>query len=255
MIGVYDSGVGGLSVWKELYGLMPAEDFIYFADNAHCPYGDKPVEYIRDRARRVTSFFVDKGVEIVVVACNTATAAAIDLLRSEFSIPFVGMEPAIKPAALATKSGVVGILATTNTFKGSIYRHTREEFASDIKVIEVVGHGLVEAVESSIIPYGLLERYVGEIVGEGADVIVLGCTHFPFLQDQIQKIAGNDVLVINPAPAVARHTAKLLGYEGGSSSSSVGKNLFYSSGSADSLKGVLKNIYPFTPDLFHAELE
>lgn len=247
--------MGGLSVWKELYRLMPAEDFIYFADNAHCPYGDKPVEYIRDRARCVTSFFIDKGAEIVVVACNTATAAAIDLLRSEFSIPFVGMEPAIKPAALATKSGVVGILATANTFKGSIYRHTREEFASDIKVIEVVGHGLVEAVESSRIPYGLLERYVGEIVGEGADVIVLGCTHFPFLQDEIQKIAGDDVLVINPAPAVARHTARLLGYEGGSSSSSVGKNLFYSSGSADSLKSVLKNLYPFTPDLFHAELK
>lgn len=255
MIGVYDSGVGGLSVWKELYELMPAEDFVYFADNAHCPYGDKPVEYIRDRARRVTSFFLDKGADIVVVACNTATAAAIDILRSEFSVPFVGMEPAIKPAAMATESGVVGILATANTFRGSIYRHTREEFASDIKVIEVVGHGLVEAVESSRIPYGLLEHYVGEIVGQGADVIVLGCTHFPFLQEQIQKIAGDDVLIINPAPAVARHTANLLGYENKIFSSSVGKNIFYSSGPADSLKSVLGNLCSFEPDLFHAELE
>ena len=120
MIGVYDSGIGGLSVWKELRALMPQQDYVYVADSAHCPYGEKSPEHITDRARAVTEFLIGRGAEAVVVACNTATAAAISYLRGHYPIPFVGMEPAVKPAALASRTGVVGVLATANTFKGSL---------------------------------------------------------------------------------------------------------------------------------------
>jgi glutamate racemase len=143
MIGVYDSGVGGLSVWKELISLMPEKGYIYVADTAHCPYGEKPIDYIIERADKVSSFLISQGAKMVVVACNTATAAAINFLRTKYPIPFVGMEPAVKPAAIISKSGVVGVLATANTFKGRLYRDTVMKYCSKTKVIEVVGKGLV----------------------------------------------------------------------------------------------------------------
>lgn len=210
MVGVYDSGIGGLSVWKELRALMPGQDYVYVADSAHCPYGDKSPEYITDRACAVVRFLADRGAEAVVVACNTATAAAISFLRSHFTVPFVGMEPAVKPAALASRTGVVGVLATANTFKGSLYRDTVMKYASGLRIIEKVGWGLVEAVEKGEVPSELVERYVSEMTGEGADVIVLGCTHFPFLQAEIARAAGPGVRIINPAPAVARQTRRVL---------------------------------------------
>ena len=144
MIGVFDSGCGGLSVLKEIIKLLPDEKYIYLADNAHCPYGEKTKEYITDRCREITSLLMTKGAEIIVVACNTATAAAISTLRSEFPIKFIGMEPAVKPAALGTKSGVIGVLATAGTLKGSKYLATKSNYEDGCKIVEHVGEGFVE---------------------------------------------------------------------------------------------------------------
>ena len=185
MIGVYDSGVGGLSVWRELVKLMPDEDYVYFSDAAYCPYGPKDPAFIVERASAVTDFFLEKGCELIVVACNTATAAAISHLRAHYSIPFVGMEPAIKPAILRSRSGVVGVLATAGTFKGKLYLSTLARFAGDVKVIERVGEGLVETVEKGILDgpevEALVRRCIDPMLEAGADHIVLGCTHYPFL--------------------------------------------------------------------------
>lgn len=251
MTGVYDSGIGGLSVWKELVAQMPEQDYVYVADSAHCPYGDKSVDYIIERASSVVRFLTEQGAEAVVVACNTATAAAISYLRSHFSIPFVGMEPAVKPAALASRTGVVGVLATANTFKGTLYRDTVMRYASDIRIVEVVGKGLVEAVERGEVPEELIRRYVGQMKEEGADVIVLGCTHFPFLEEAIARAAGPSVRIINPAPAVARQTRRVEeslphGLSG------TGRREFYSTGSTAVLRRTAMMLDPsLTPDHFH----
>ena len=215
MTGVYDSGVGGLSVWRELVKLMPDEDYVYYSDAAHCPYGPKDPSYVIERACAVTDFLIEKGCSLVVVACNTATAAAISYLRSHYDIPFVGMEPAIKPAILRSRSGVVGVLATAGTFKGKLYLSTLARFSGEVKVIERVGEGLVETVEKGILDgpevEALVHRCIDPMLEAGADHIVLGCTHYPFLQPVIERIAGEAVIVVNPAPAVARQAQRLLG--------------------------------------------
>lgn len=214
MIGVYDSGEGGKSVLRELVKLMPGEDFIYFGDSAYCPYGPKSPDFIIRRACTVTDFLIARGCEMIVVACNTATAAAISYLRSHYSIPFVGMEPAIKPAVLCSKSGVVGVLATAGTFKGKLYLDTLARFSGNVKVIERVGEGLVETVEKGILDgpevEALIHRCIDPMLAEGADHIVLGCTHYPFLQPVIERLAGPGVTVVNPAPAVARQALRIL---------------------------------------------
>lgn len=254
MIGVYDSGIGGLSVWKELIALMPEQSYVYVADSAHCPYGAKSPDYIIDRARAVVRFLISEGAEAVVVACNTATAAAISYLRSHFTIPFVGMEPAVKPAALASKTGVVGVLATANTFKGSLYRDTVMRYASGIRIVEEVGWGLVEAVEKGEVPSELIRQYVTEMTEQGADVIVLGCTHFPFLQEEIARVAGPSVRIINPAPAVARQTARVAASHAVSSAAAgaVPVMEFFSTADPALLQRAAMAIDPaLTPDHFH----
>lgn len=214
MIGVYDSGIGGLSVLKELIKLMPGEDFTYFSDDAYCPYGPKDPELIRERASVITQELINDGAEMIVVACNTATAAAISMLRERYPIPFVGMEPAVKPAALNSRTGVVGVLATAGTFKGSLYHTTLEKLPASVQVIECVGEGLVETVEKGILDgpqvESLIHKCIDPILAAKADHIVLGCTHYPFLKPVIERIAGPAVTVINPAPAVARQAEKLL---------------------------------------------
>ena len=164
MIGLFDSGVGGLSVWREMVKVLPNERYLYVSDSGHCPYGPKSKEEIIARAVAITDFLISHGAEIIVVACNTATAAAIEYLRRHYSIPFVGMEPAVKPAALSTRTGVIGVLATKGTFKGELYLRTLHKFASNAKVIEQVGEGLVELVESGDINSDnarqLISRYV-----------------------------------------------------------------------------------------------
>ncbi len=215
MIGIFDSGSGGMSVFKEIVRLLPEEKYVYFSDNAHCPYGEKTAAYIQDRARHIAALLIGKGCRIIVVACNTATAAAIRTLREEFpETPFIGMEPAVKPAALGTKTGVIGVLATAGTLKGSKYLNTRGLYQDDVRIVEHVGEGFVELVEKGIFSGPEAEETVGKslrpLLEEGADTIVLGCTHYPFLRDTIQSIAGDDVRIIDPAPAVARQTRKIM---------------------------------------------
>lgn len=216
MIGIFDSGAGGLSVWKELLAVAPGERYFYISDNANCPYGPKSKEFVLGRATAISDYLISQGAEIIVVACNTATAAAIDSLRSRYDIPFVGMEPAVKPAAIETKSGVIGVLATRGTFNGRLYINTSEKFARsrDVKIIETVGDGLVELVEEGRTDTpeaeALVRKYIEPMVEAGADHIVLGCTHYPFLSGLIEKIAGESVKILNPAPAVAAHAIKVL---------------------------------------------
>lgn len=213
MIAIFDSGVGGLSVFREIYCLLPGEEYVYYCDNANCPYGDKPKEFIEKRAMEISSKLISMGAEIIVVACNTATAAAIDALRARFDIPFIGMEPAIKPAISHTESGVVGVLATAGTFRGELYRHTSSKYKGQTSIIERVGKGLVELVESGDTSSDTAREMVMECIRPmlqaGADQIVLGCTHYPFLETLIRECAPG-VEIINPAPAVARHTVEVL---------------------------------------------
>ena len=214
-IGIFDSGSGGLSVYRELVKLLPQERYLFFADNAHCPYGEKSAQYIQGRARYITEYFLDKAVDIIVVACNTATAAAIATLREEYPpVPFIGMEPAVKPAALGTRTGVIGVLATAGTLKGSKYLNTRGRFQDNVRIVEHVGLGFVELVENGILDGPEAESTVRAslqpLLDAGADKIVLGCTHYPFLRPVIERIAGPGVEVIDPAPAVARQTLKVM---------------------------------------------
>ena len=177
MIGIFDSGIGGLSVFREIKKILPEEKYIYYSDNAHCPYGEKSKEYIIDRARSITDFLIEQGADIIVVACNTATAAAIKTLREEYSIPFIGMEPAIKPAAAMTKTGIVGVLATAGTLKAEKYRDTKGRHAEDVTVVEHIGKGFVELVESGLTTGQKAEAVVAEslepLLDAGADTIVL----------------------------------------------------------------------------------
>ena len=224
MIGIFDSGIGGLSVFREIRKLLPEQGYIYYSDSAHCPYGEKSKEYIIDRARSITRRLMGMGVEIVVVACNTATAAAISTLRKEFPIKFIGMEPAIKPAAALTKTGVVGVLATAGTLKADKYLDTREKWAQSITVVEHIGEGFVELVEkgqtSGAEAEAVVQNSLVPLLEAGADTIVLGCTHYPFLADTIKKVAaahgadGNSFHLIDPAPAVARHLLEVMEAEG-----------------------------------------
>lgn len=203
---------------KEIRKVLPSGHFIYYADNAHCPYGEKSQDYIRDRARAVTRLLLDKGAELIVVACNTATGAAIAALREEFDVPFVGMEPAVKPAALGTRSGVIGVLATAGTLRASKYLDTKGRFQDDVTIVEHVGEGFVELVEKGILDGPEAEVVVAHslrpLLDAGADIIVLGCTHYPFLMAPIRRIAGPEVRIIDPAPAVARQVVNVLEREG-----------------------------------------
>lgn len=213
-IGIMDSGVGGLSVLREILKVLPQERYVYFSDNAWCPYGEKSPEFIRERCRHITDLMLSKGASAMVVACNTATAAAIQTLRSEYEIPFVGMEPAVKPAVLGTRSGVIGVLATAGTLKGSKYLNTKGRFQDAVKIVEHIGQGFVELVESGKLTGPHAEEVVGKslepLLAAGADTIVLGCTHYPFLLETLRKVAGPGINFIDPAPAVARRLVEVL---------------------------------------------
>lgn len=245
MIGIFDSGVGGLSVFREIVRILPEEKYIYWSDNAHCPYGEKSRDYIIDRARAVTSFLIEQGADIIVVACNTATAAAISTLREEFPIPFIGMEPAVKPAAQATRSGVVGVLATAGTLKATKYIDTRAKWAHDVKIVEHIGQGFVELVEkgstSGPEAESIVEKSVRPLVEAGADTIVLGCTHYPFLADTIRKVAGTPVTLVDPAPAVAKHLMEVMQENGLIRKDGFSMSL-HSSGEPETLKKTYDNL-------------
>lgn len=214
-IGIFDSGCGGLSVLKELLRILPGERYIYYSDAANCPYGEKSTEFITNRSRSISAELLQQGADIIVVACNTATAAAIKTLRAERpDVPFVGMEPAVKPAAADTASGVVGVLATKSTLHAEKYHQTRDRYTENVKIVEQAGEGFVELVENGEFEgekvEATVEHSLRPLLDQGADVIVLGCTHYPFLLPVMQKIAGPEVEFIDPAPAVAKRVLSIL---------------------------------------------
>lgn len=243
-IGVFDSGVGGLSVLSELLRELPHESFIYFSDSANCPYGPKSPKKVTELTDRITRFLVEKECKIIVIACNTATAAAIDYLRETFAVPFVGMEPAIKPASLNSKTKSIGVLATAGTFKGRLYIETSKKYASDVNVCYQVGEGLVELVESGVLQSKkaeiLLRKYVEPMLDCNIDHLVLGCTHYPFLIPILKKILPPGVTIIDPAPAVARQTRNILTEQGLLCDKQTPPTLsVHSSGSTDILKKLM----------------
>lgn len=219
-IGIFDSGMGGLSVWREIKAALPCESLLYYADAANCPYGDRDHDEIRGYVEAAVEQMLGRGVKMIVVACNTATAAAIKYLREKYSdIPFVGMEPAVKPAALATKSGVIAVLATRSSLEGGHFRRTSAEFADKVKILPAVGEGWVQIVEDDRenTPEALeaVRRVVEPLVEQNADQIVLGCTHYPFLRKAIkQVVGGRDVQLVDSASAIVRRVKDMLGQNG-----------------------------------------
>lgn len=215
-IGVYDSGVGGLSVWRVLHSKLPEESLVYLGDGKNCPYGSRSVDEVRGFADEAVRRLTDEGCKMIVVACNTATAAAIEYLRSKYaSLPIVGMEPAVKPACLNTRTGVVGVLATERSLAGDMFQHTAQRYAQGVEVITAVGRNFVELVEADKERSAEAEHAVREVLDEmiekGVDQIVLGCTHYPFLLPVIERVVvGRGVTILDPAPAVARRVAELL---------------------------------------------
>ncbi len=258
-IAVFDSGVGGLSVVKEIKGLIPGYPMLYFADNAYAPYGFRTKEEIIERTVKISSFLINKGAAVIVVACNTATAAAVSTLRERFSIPFVGMEPAVKPAAALSKTGVIGVLATRGTLAGELYNSTLERYALGVKIIEKEGKGLAQLVEDGQIDHPeterLLREYLEPMIAAGADHIVLGCTHYPFLIPAIKKVLASfnlpetRVTIVDPAHAVAKQLVRIvkeldIPIETGSATNP----LFFSTGQNAVLKSFARSIYYDIPD-------
>ena len=235
-IGIFDSGVGGLSVLRAIRRQMPSQPVIYFADQDHVPYGLRSLEEVRAFSEAITRFLLDQGTSLIVVACNTASAAALHFLRGVFpGVPFIGMEPAIKPAAETTRSGVVGVLATPATFQGSLYASVVERFAQGVTILQDTCPGLVAEIErgclSGLETHAILEHALLPMLAQGIDTVVMGCTHYPFVIPLIAEIAGPGVRVIDPAPAVARQTGRLLAQHGWlAKGSDLGPARFISSG-------------------------
>lgn len=213
-IGVMDSGVGGISVLKHIHTLLPNESLFYFADSAHAPYGNKTPEEIKARCFAVADVLIEKQIKALVVACNTATAAAIDDMRKKYNLPIIGMEPAVKPAASATKNGIVGVLATTGTLKSAQFAALLESYGRNVKVVTQACVGLVECIERGELEAAetraLVAQYCQPLLDEGADTIVLGCTHYPFVKPTIQDIVGSHITLIDTGAAVAKQLKRQL---------------------------------------------
>ena len=247
-IGVFDSGVGGLTVLRAIRRELPAENAIYFADQAHVPYGGRQIAEIQDYSERITAFLLQHGCKLIVVACNTASAAALKYLRDRFAgVPFVGMEPAVKPAVARTKTGKIGVLATPATFQGELYASIVGRFAAGITLHQSSCPGLVTQVERGDLEsprtHAILAEALLPMLSAGIDTVVLGCTHYPFAIPQIRRIVGPGVEVIDPAPAVARQVSRLLtsrslrSIDGGQ-----GEFEFFSSGPPARLQGLLPRL-------------
>ena len=214
-IGIFDSGLGGLSVWQALHDALPYESLTYLGDGKRCPYGSRSREEVRQFTEEAVERLLSEGCKMIVVACNTATAVAIKGLREKYpTIPFVGLEPAVKPAALTTKSGIIGVLATERSLQGDHFRRAEEKYGAEVTILKGVGEGFVEAVEQNEEhtpnTAELVRKAVQPLVEGGADKIVLGCTHYPFLREEIARVAGDGVEIIDSSEAVARRVATLL---------------------------------------------
>ncbi len=247
-VGVFDSGVGGLSVLRAIRQLIPEEPVLYFADQGHVPYGPRPLEQVRDFSETITRFLLDRDAKLIVVACNTASAAALQYLREEFpDVSFVGMEPAVKPAAEHTQSGLVGVLATPATFQGALYASVLGRFANGVQVLQHTCPGLVGQIESVDLDgdetRAILENALRPMLDQGIDTVVLGCTHYPFVIPLMEKIVGEKVRVIDPAPAVAKQVKRLLDASGMRSPAGERAEVrFYTSGEAEAFASLLPKL-------------
>jgi glutamate racemase len=243
-IGILDSGVGGLSVLQEIRALLPSHPLIYLGDSAWCPYGNKPFEQIRARVCQHTDFLMAQGASLIVIACNSATIAAVEHLRASYPIPFVGMEPAIKPASQITKTGVIGVLATEASLAGEKFHRLVDTHAEDLRVITTPCPKFVELVEAGILAGPEVEEaireYTAPLLAEGVDVLVLGCTHYPFLRETIAKVAGPSVTLLDTGAAVAKRVASLVETDKTTDSPVT----LYTTGSAIELPKLLKSLLP-----------
>jgi len=244
-IGIFDSGIGGTSIFKEIHQLLPFEKIIYLADSKHAPYGRKAPEEIVNLAIKNTELLLKMNCKLIVVACNTATTNAIQTLRTTYPVPFIGIEPAIKPAALASSKKKVGILATKGTLSSKLFAETSSKFAKDIQTIEVIGQGLVEAIESGKInhpsTFELLKDIMQPILEQDIDFLVLGCTHYPYLIPQLEKILPEHVQIIDSGKAVARQTKRILLSQNQLAESPQGNPVFYSNKDPEILKSFLND--------------
>jgi len=257
MIGLFDSGIGGLSVWREIARQLPQHNTLYVADQAHVPYGPRPLEEVRAFSEGIARFLLDEGADVIVIACNTASAAALRPLRETFpDAPFVGMEPAVKPATEHTATGIVGVIATPATFQGELFAALLQRFATDVRVLTGVCPGLVEQIEAGALEApeteAILRRCLAPLLAAGIDQLVLGCTHYPFVRPLIERIVGPGVEVIDPAPAVARQTGRVLAQRGLSlAPQSRGEHIFATTGDPaafgaqiERLTGVHRTVVP-----------
>ncbi|WP_130736925.1 glutamate racemase [Flavobacterium sp. J27] len=212
-IGLFDSGIGGTSIWKEIHSLLPNENTIYLADSKNAPYGLKSKEEIIELSFKNTEYLLNKNAKIIVVACNTATTNAIKELRKKYNVPFIGIEPAIKPAANQSKTQTIGILATKGTLNSDLF-HEKTALYSNVKIVEQIGHGLVQLIENGDINSAemqeLLESYLKPMIDQNIDYLVLGCSHYPYLIPQIKKIIPENIKIIDSGEAVAKQTKKIL---------------------------------------------
>ncbi|MGG5292332.1 glutamate racemase [Pseudomonas shirazensis] len=243
-VGVMDSGVGGLSVLAEIQRRLPNESLLYVADSGHVPYGEKSPDYIRQRLRLIAEFFQQQGAKAMVLACNTATVAAVADLREQYpQWPLVGMEPAVKPAAAATRSGVVGVLATTGTLQSAKFAALLDRFASDVRVITQPCPGLVERIEAGDLISAdlrqLLAGYVQPLLQAGCDTLILGCTHYPFLRPLLAELVPADVAIIDTGAAVARQLQRLLGERDLLAGGPPQQTGFWTSSDPDNLRKIL----------------
>ncbi len=255
-IGVFDSGVGGLAVLHEIRRELPGEDLLYVADSGHAPYGDKSAQVIEERSIAIVEFLVHQHAKAIVVACNTATGVAIKALRTRFPLPIIAMEPAVKPAAAHTRSGVIGVLATSRTIASDNFAKLHERFGADVKILMQACPGLVEQVEAGNLSgdktRALVERYVLPLLAQQADTLVLGCTHYPFLAPLIREIAGPAVAVIDPSAAIARELRRrLASADLLSTGSRAGTERFWTSARSDTTRQVISQLWKADIDLQH----
>lgn len=253
-IGLFDSGVGGTSIWKEIHRLMPNENTIYLADSQNAPYGLRPKEEIIALSVKNTDYLLSRGCKLIVVACNTATTNAIKELREKYDVPFIGIEPAIKPAAIHTTTGSIGILATKGTLSSDLFAKTVSGLEG-ITVVEQVGHNLVELIESGRLESEemdqLLRRYIEPMLQANIDHLVLGCTHYPYLIPQLQKILPPYVRIIDSGEAVARQTQNILRKNNLENHSGLqSQNQFYTNGNPDVLQSLIGNGFIAMPAVF-----
>ncbi|WP_457617839.1 glutamate racemase [Lutibacter sp.] len=246
-IGIFDSGIGGTSIWKEVIKLLAKENTIYLADSKNAPYGEKSTEEIISLCVKNTELLISKGCKLIIVACNTATTNAIDYLRKNYTIPFIGIEPAIKPAALLSKTGAIGILATKGTLTSELFEKTTANYTKNITTIEQDGEGLVQLIENGKLNSQklneLLNSYIKPMLNYNIDHLVLGCTHYPYLIPQIKKIVGKNVVIIDSGEAVARQTKAILEkHHLMLTSQKKSKHLFYTNIETNVLSEILSDV-------------